>query len=346
MGYTSDVLDEVRADIAADDGVLVEARTRRNLVVKLAESYPGVARTFTSGSVTHRTVNDPVSDADAGIVLDRRYYPELGPDGDGEIPNDIVDDIDEFVGEPLRDVYLDATCGQSKRGLYFRFNEPMLVNGEEQDPTVDVVIALNRIGRNGLWIPNLKTSCWQASDPEHHNELFGEGTAAPARTRRRVTRLMKAWNAQFSERGLVSFNIEVLVWEYLESGMGVAHGLAGLFDYAATQFDEVGQTQDPAGVSGTIKLKKPKDVVVKRLRKAADVLAAALEVDNDKDAVREQLSQPGVFWKFVNPPASSTSAAAYGKALNNGNAGVSVGPGLLLGTSGSTFKTTRSYGEG
>jgi hypothetical protein len=344
MGCTGDVLDEVRGAIAADDGVLAETRTRRDLVMKLAESYPGVARIFTSGSVTHRTVNDPVSDADAGIVLDRRYYRELGPDGDGQIPNDIVDDIDDFVGEPLREVYQDATCGQSKRGLYVRFNEPMLVDGEEQDPTVDVVIALNRVGQNGLWIPNLKTSCWEASDPERHNEFLSEGTPSVARTRRRVTRLMKAWNGQFSKPGLVSFNIEVLAWEYFESGMGVARGLAGLFDYAATELD-AGRTEDPAGVSGKIKLRKPKDLVVTRLRKAADALAAALGVDDDEDAVRELLSQPGVFWKFVDPPSGSTSAAAYGKALRGGNSGVSVGSGLLLGTTGATFKTTRSYGD-
>jgi len=38
-----------------------------------------------------------VADADCGVVLDRRIYPELGPDGDDLPPDAIVAEIAEFV---------------------------------------------------------------------------------------------------------------------------------------------------------------------------------------------------------------------------------------------------------
>ena len=43
----------------------------------------GALRWFRSGSVAHGTVNKPVTDADCGLVLDRRNerYATLGPDG-------------------------------------------------------------------------------------------------------------------------------------------------------------------------------------------------------------------------------------------------------------------------
>jgi hypothetical protein len=93
VDYAGQVLTDVREQIAADDDVLKEARERRNLVTKHARDFDGALKSFNSGSVAHGTVNKPVSDADAGIVLDRRKYPELGPDGDDEPPNAIVEDV-------------------------------------------------------------------------------------------------------------------------------------------------------------------------------------------------------------------------------------------------------------
>ena len=98
VDYAGQVLTDVRGQIAADDDVLKEAKERRNLVTKRARSFDGALKSFNSGSVAHGTVNKPVSDADAGIVLDRRTYPELGPDGDDEPPNEIVE-----AGRGVRD---------------------------------------------------------------------------------------------------------------------------------------------------------------------------------------------------------------------------------------------------
>ena len=40
-------------------------------------------------------------DADCGIVLDRRTWKSLGPDGDNIGPNDVVEDVRQFVRASL-----------------------------------------------------------------------------------------------------------------------------------------------------------------------------------------------------------------------------------------------------
>jgi hypothetical protein len=74
--HANDVLEEIRQEISASDDDLREARKRRDLVLKAAASFPGTLRTFKSGSVAHGNVNNPVDDADGGMVLDRRVYVE------------------------------------------------------------------------------------------------------------------------------------------------------------------------------------------------------------------------------------------------------------------------------
>jgi hypothetical protein len=101
MGQVLDILDtEVRAKIAADDKVLKEARKRRDLVAESAMDIEGSLRWFRSGSVAHGMVNKPVSDADSGIVLDRRNpkYAKLDPDGDNEGPDDVLDELRDIIG--------------------------------------------------------------------------------------------------------------------------------------------------------------------------------------------------------------------------------------------------------
>src|SRR5215207_7532972 len=79
------------ARVAVPDNVLKEARERRDLIKKVAEEEFLTSRTFSSGSLAHGTQNDPLNDADAGVVLDRRVYDDLGPDGKG--PCAIVEEV-------------------------------------------------------------------------------------------------------------------------------------------------------------------------------------------------------------------------------------------------------------
>lgn len=52
--------------------MLKEARKRRDRIRKIVEEEFATLRTFPSGSLAHGTQNDPLNDADAGVVLDLR----------------------------------------------------------------------------------------------------------------------------------------------------------------------------------------------------------------------------------------------------------------------------------
>src|SRR5215218_8361492 len=97
------ILDKARARIAVHDEVLAAARERRDLIRRITEEEFSTLRTFGSGSLAHGTQNSPLADADLGVVLDRRAYPELGPDGDG--PKEIAEKIRQRLRERLKESY-------------------------------------------------------------------------------------------------------------------------------------------------------------------------------------------------------------------------------------------------
>ena len=105
MGTTADVLAEIRADIDADHDALTEARKRLALVRDAGSSFYGALRTYQSGSLAVHTMNGPVSDGDGGLVLDRRCYPRLGPEGDNESPLEVVEDLCTLIGPIIRETY-------------------------------------------------------------------------------------------------------------------------------------------------------------------------------------------------------------------------------------------------
>jgi len=151
VSNTSKLLDQVRSQLAPSEEALGEARRRRDITKDAALGFSGAARVFNSGSLAHATANCPVHhrdqglDADCGVVLDRRRFPSLGPDGSGEGPNAIVDDIaDEVLGK-VRAEYSAAVVTVTKRAILVSCNQP-LSTGE--DPTVDLVVGLDRFGPN------------------------------------------------------------------------------------------------------------------------------------------------------------------------------------------------------
>jgi len=340
MGAVFDQLEGIRKQIAADQEVLSEAITRRNSVLEVARRLHGAARTYIAGSVAHRTVNHPVTDADCGVVLDRRSYPELGPDGGGEGPGDIVDELIDLVGERIVDNYSDATIDTHKRGLLVRFDEPF----KEQDPTVDLIVTLTRKDADGLWIPNLETGEWDASHPEKHTELFTSGSKQLRVLRARTGRLAKAWNCQWEkdDRALSSFNILALAYEFAtDEEMSLEEAVAGWFRYAATELAK-GPTKDPAGVSPDVALLLDQSTVIARLDKAASNLEDALAHNDDPDAVAEILAK--VFRDYIDVDAESK--AGFARSLRRGNDRISVTStgALALGTTGKKLKTGSAYG--
>jgi hypothetical protein len=342
MGLVLDILDnEVRKKIAASDKVLKEARDRRDLVAESGMEIDGALRWFRSGSVAHAMVNKPVSDADGGLVLDRRSYPKLGPDGEGEGPDEVIDELCEIVRPKVREKYPKAQVGKSRRGLLVEFNEPVTT---EEDPSVDLIVTLTRKEADGLWIPDREAKVekdrWTPSHPEKHTDLF-TGDAKERRTlRARVARMAKAWNKQWEEgdRALSSFNIAALAWEYVEDGsVPLDEALASWFRYARDELDKA-ETEDPAGVSDPLRLLLPKSEVVKRLGAAADDLDEARANEADEDKVREALSR--VYPDYIDTPGKSALAEAL--KTNTGIGATKTG--ITLGT-GAAMKPMRTYGE-
>ena len=337
MGSTLPMLNDILRQSAPNDQTLDAVRARRDEVLRTAHRFPGVLRIYQAGSVAQKTANYD-ADADGGAVLDRRSYPELGPDGTGEKPDTIVQEVRSFVTGQLKRNHPDARFLATKRGMKITYHET-LANGD--DPTVDLIIALKRKGE-GLWIPNLESGRWDASHPERHTQLMRDEPGTLRRTRARVVRLAKAWNKQYSKSCLSSFNITALALECIDEGMGVAAGLATFFSHAARELPKR-LTPDPAGVSPAIKLLTDRDTAVQRLRQARDWMRTALDHDDIQQTVEDALSH--VFYKYVDPPPGSNSKAGLAHSLKPGNSGVGVTAGLLGTRNSAPIKTTRAHGD-
>ena len=337
MNNIDEILADVQKKIAPTEATLEAARSRRDEVLSIAGRYVGALRTYTAGSIAHRTANDD-TDADCGVVLDRRSYREVGPDGDGGAPNGIVDGVRSFIRDELKERHPSVAFRLTKRAIKVTYNEPL---PDGSDPSVDLIVALTRAA-GALWIPNLERKRWDASDPEYHTRLLTADPAGLRRMRAKVIRLAKAWNKQYSQPGLCSFNIEALALEAIKEEVGIADGLATFFNYAASDLAKR-RTPDPAGVSASIKTPIEREAAAGRLSKTAETLETALKSDNENDA-RDALAN--VYWVYVNSSPGSSSKAAFAKAIREGNSAVRVIPGSIsiAGLGGAALKTTRAYG--
>lgn len=311
MSYTAAWLSKILGEIQAEDHVLKETRKRRDLVLSAAGTFTGALRTFRSGSVAHGTVIKPVSDGDGGGVLDRRSFPTLGPDGDGVGPRDIVSRARDHVLYVVRPEYSKVTAEITKRAILVAFHEP-LSSGE--DPTVDLVMALTRREAEGLWIPNTELNTWSASHPEKHTELLVDVPRELRVLRARVVRLVKAWNKQYTDPAMSSFNIEALALLGVVRVGNLETALAEFFTYSAGDLARR-LTPDPANVSPPIKC-PDRELAVLRLQTATTAMRDALSNDRDEDRVKTALSR--VFGEYVTAPSSSSKAGFASAVRANG----------------------------
>ncbi|MFN8160890.1 MAG: hypothetical protein U0R52_07595 [Solirubrobacterales bacterium] len=335
--HTGQILTNVRRQIAVDDDVLLETKERRNLVKRMARKFEGALKTFDSGSVAHGTVNKPVSDADCGVVLDRRHHPELGPDGDGVAPDTIVREVAEFVIGGVREEYPAAICEVSKRAIVISFNEPL---DRDQDPSVDLIVALTRAEGDGRWIPNTEQHDWDASDPEKHTELLNGPTGSARIHRARVIRLAKAATKQDDRPVVSSFNTEALALGHVDEEDTIAESLRDLFHGAADDLASR-DTPDPAGVSDPIKLPEgvSREEAVDRLRGFGDSISEAIDNAEDEDRARSVLRR--VFPDYVETEPSAKASLAEAVA-----AGDSAKVGAAFGAGAASLKRTSAYGDG
>ena len=252
MGCTNQILEDVLRQLHPGDDIIAAARERRDEVLAVASTYEGCLRAYWSGSIAHRTANFD-TDADCGMVLDRRTYPELGPDGEGEGSRKTVEDVRQFLRERLKPDHPDIAFRVTKRAIQITYHEQL---PDGTDPQVDLIVALTRKApQRGLWIPNTELDDWDASHPERHTELLTAEPRALRQKRARVIRLAKGAkgeNGERAEKALCSFNLEALALESVEDGTGLAVALAEFFEYGADDLDQR-LTPDPADVSPPIK---------------------------------------------------------------------------------------------
>lgn len=330
MSKLHDLLDQIRNDVAPADSTLSDAREHRDAVLASAGSFDGALRTYRSGSIAHGTANDD-TDADCGVVLDRRVWTALGPDGDDEGPGEVVEQVRSKVRADLNDEGWDVATRLTKRAIEVRFPD---------GPSVDLIVGLTRKDAPGLWIPNLNSGSWDASHPERHTELLTAEPKSLRVTRARAIRLAKAWNKQPTQPGLCSFNLEALALASVESGMGLPEALHAIADHGATDLAKR-LTPDPAEVSPPIKLLLDRDIVVSRLNSFAASLAKAIESEDD-DEVQDLIA--AAFPNYVEP-ADPQSKASVSASLRGGNEGVRYTASGITAAAASQVKTTRSFGR-
>ncbi|MGK2966189.1 MAG: hypothetical protein ACSLFM_11385 [Tepidiformaceae bacterium] len=340
--YVQNALITIREQIAATDSALAEARSRRDLVLTKAKSIVSSDRTFTSGSLAHGTVNQPVNDADCGIVLRGEDYPDHDPEQTTSDPEILLRTIQDQLGPITRAWYPDARVRVTKRAIKVEFHQPL---DDVQDPSVDLIVGFDRVGEPGLWIPNTDQARWDPSDPERHTELFRLPDEPTARVRRRAIRLAKAWNRQFSEPSFCSFNIEAFGLYAIDHGMSESDALRRLFAWAECDLKR-GLTRDPAGVSRPIKLTGDRTLAIQRLELASARMLEALGA-SDPAAARAALER--IFWTFElpgidgssNPSAASVARLLVGGGTNAMDARSVLGPSAT----GRQIPPRRAFGE-
>jgi hypothetical protein len=335
--HAEEVLEEIRDEISANDDDLREARDRRNLVLEAVKDF-GVLRVFNSGSVAHGNVNNPVSDADCGGVLDRRSYPDLGPDSDEEEgPEEIMGEVREHIMPIIREEYPNAEGRLIKRAIEVRFKEP---NADGVDPSVDLVVALTRKEGDGIWIPNRNRGTWDASDPECHTRLLVAPPKSLRRHRARVLRLAKAAIKGDSTPALISFNAEALALDSIVEVKGLIFSLQHFFAEASSSI-KADYTEDPAGVSGKIRLPDgmTRTRAAKRLSFFAEKVQEAIDAE-DREAAEAALAE---LYPDQLPNAKRSAKDALAQALRKGDlprvrSGLAIAP-------AATIKPVRSYGD-
>jgi hypothetical protein len=314
MSEANSLLESVLESLQANDRVLEEAHRRGDSVTEAASSFCGALRTFESGSLAHLTVIRPVTDADCGVVLDRRSYPDLGPDGDGIGCCDVVAEIADHLAAELEAEWPGVVVSTpGKRAIVVTFDLP--IGEDNEDPSVDLIVGLTRRpGAAGLWIPNLNSNCWDPSDPEKHTAMFTAGSPALRRVRRRTVRLAKGWARQYVPAPLCSFNLEALAHHALVEPTDLATALQSVFRYGATSL-AVAETADPAGVSDPIRCDE-RGRAVDLLTRAADGLDRAIAAGDNADAAYDALA--AVYFRYLEGKSAFAEVLRVGEALTVG----------------------------
>lgn len=258
-------------------------------------------------------------------------------------PVAIVQDVREHLRESaLSEIWPDISFRVTNRAIKVFFNEPL---EEGCDPTVDLIVALERKSAPGLWIPKGmegSNPTWDASHPEKHTELFLPADMALRRTRARVTRLAKLVNGRYTNWTFSSFNLAALAYYAIDEPHRIDLALLAFYEFAAKQLKDQ-LTPDPAEVSGPIKLPKgvTKDQAKQRMEKHLALIEEAVEADTKEEA-QEALARLLPQW-VESPEGGAASVAARilaGATPGISSRGLDAGPSITR-----PIKSVRSHGN-
>lgn len=270
-----DALNAARLRIQVTPEELVEARKRRDsLAAALRREFGG--RTYVNGSIAHGDALNPLTDVDLGIVIPDpgdRYGPGLR--GPGELQERAA----EAIRRELKAKYpkLRVEHMGRRRSILVRFGDP--VTPGQVDFTADVITAIDNRNGAGLYIPNYRS--WDRSDPERHTALVTNANAVTRSTFARGTRLMKHWN-RTHDKPICSWNVKALALGCITAPVTMTRYISTWLTHAIAQLS-VGETPDPAGVSGPIKIneKFTRLQVVAELRRAQADFELALQYERE-----------------------------------------------------------------
>ena len=320
----NELFEGARGRIAVPDEVLKEARKRRDRIRGIVEGNFHILGSFGSGSLAHGTQNDPLNDADAAVVLDRRVYGGLGPHGEG--PRAMVEEVRGVLRTELKEEYPKVSFFTGgHRAIRVNFMEPIQPGGGNF--TADLIVAIRR-DEGGLYIPDLDDDGWDPSDPERHVELIVARNKKTDSRFARILRLAKHANAHHGKT-IVSFNVAALGLEAITEKVSLPEGLTLFLRHAADSLGN-GLTEDPAGVSDPIKVNtsRRKDAA-KKFRGLAELAEQALEFDADGQTAQAQRNWSKVLPGAVDPPKDEDLEAEIAAGARKGNGWVYRGAGGL-----------------
>ncbi|MGB4778521.1 nucleotidyltransferase domain-containing protein [Microbacterium sp.] len=268
-------LNTARSRIEVTPEELAEARRRRDAIADALEREFG-GHTYVNGSIAHGDALNPLTDVDLGIVVpdpDGLYGPGLrGPGALQESATDAIrrEPKDEYP--KLRVEHINR-----HRSILVRFGDP--VTPGKADFTADVITAIDNRTGAGLYIPNYHT--WDRSHPERHTELVKEANAVTRSTFARGTRLMKHWNRKH-DRPICSWNIKALALGCIIAPVTMTDYISTWLNHAIEQLS-IGETPDPAGVAGPIKINEKFTMtqVIAEFKEAKAIFDRALMLEDD-----------------------------------------------------------------
>lgn len=270
-------LDAARHKIQVSKDELKEARRRRRLLSDaLVAEFPG-SETYINGSVAHGDALTPLTDVDLGVIV-AEAQDTHGPGKKG--CSDLEERAAKAMRTALKPEFPDAAVYWQgrKRSVLVRFRKP--VDPNEDDFTADVIVAIDNLAGEGLFIPNYLG--WDRSHPQKHTEMVEAANESSNSSYARVVRLLKHWNRS-NGHPLCSWNIKALALDILIRPSSLLDGMLTWFDHAVESLS-AGLTRDPARVAAkpiAVNKNMNRQQVVDQLERALDQLRAAVQLEQD-----------------------------------------------------------------